>query len=187
MDKSRALSWSQISTFEFSKETWYERYVLGKKQESTGAMDFGRKIGEEYPYEPSFKREYKVESMLGPIKLLGFIDAFDLENKKVIELKTGKSWTKKKAESHGQIDLYCAMLFVMHKIHPADLDIKLIWLQTEEDGDFSIKFVKGMKPVIFPLKKSMIDVLNILARVKRVYKEMEEYCLDKELSPARLA
>jgi hypothetical protein len=48
-------------------------------------------------------------------------------------------------------------------------------MATEETGDFSTQFVKGMKPVIFPIKKTMLDVLNMLARVKRVKAQMESY------------
>lgn len=176
MNPDRPLSWSAISSFEFDKEKWYRKYILGEQEEGNQAMKFGKTIGDEYIYERSFKREHKLEMIIGGIRIIGFVDAFDLDNKRFIELKTGKSWTKKKAETHGQIDLYCAMIYVQHKIKPEDLEIKLIWLETEESGDFDIGFVKGMKPVIFPIKKTMLDVVNILAKVKRVKSEMEEYC-----------
>jgi hypothetical protein len=175
INKQRAFSWSQIASWEYDPEQWFERYVIGKKQEESSAMAFGKLIGEQYPYEPTFVREYKIQSRLGDIRLIGYIDAFDLKNQKLIELKTGRNWDLKKAQNHGQLDLYCAMLFAQHKIHPADLDIKLVWLATEEDGDFSTKFIKDMKPVIFPIKKSMVDVLNMLARVKRTYAQMLQY------------
>ena len=175
MKKDRPMSWSQISSFEYDPEQWYQVYVLGEKGEPSGAMKFGKKIGDKYLYEKTFQREYKITGKIGNIPLIGFIDAFDLENKKLIELKTGRNWDLKKAQTHGQIDLYCAMLWTMHKIHPAELDIKLIWLATEETGDFSTQFVKDMKPVIFPIKKTMLDVLNMLARVKRVKAQMESY------------
>ncbi len=171
----KPLSWSQISCFEYSPQEWYSRYILREKQEESRAMKFGKDIGEKYPYESTFKTEYKLTAMLGDIALVGYIDAFDLENKKLIELKTGKKWDKKKAQSHGQIDLYCAMLYIMHKIQPEELDICLIWLATEETGDFSTQFVKDMKPVIFPIKKTMLDIVNMLARVKRVKSEMDTY------------
>lgn len=175
MDKNRPFSWSQISSFEYDPEQWRKRYVLREPQTESGAMSFGKEIGEKYSYEPGFVTEYKLEARLDKINLIGYIDAFDLENKKLIELKTGKKWDKKKAQSHGQIDLYCAMIYAMHKIRPEELDIKLIWLATEQDQDFSTKFIADMKPVIFPLKKTMLDVITILARVKRVVKEMDKY------------
>jgi hypothetical protein len=150
-------------------------------------MEFGKKIGEQLASDPEFMPEvprlplyeYKLEAKLGNIPLIGFIDAFDLKNKKLLEFKTGKLWDKKKAEEHGQISLYAAMLWAMHKIHPGELDIKLVWMATEQGGDFETRFVDGMKPVIFPIKKTMLDVLNMLARVKRVRAEMEDFVVHK--------
>lgn len=187
MDYKRPLSWSQISSFEYDKEQWFKRYILGEKQQETGAMLFGKQIGEKLASDPTFMPEvprlpvyeYKLTANLGDIPLIGYIDAFDLDNKKLLEFKTGKKWDKKKAQNHGQIDLYCTLLFAMHKIHPKDLDIKLVWMETEESGDFQTNFVKDMKPVIFPIKKDMIDVLNMLRRIKQVRKEMEEYIISK--------
>lgn len=183
LDKKRALSWSAISSFEYDPEQWFDKYVLGKKQEETSAMLFGKQIGERLASDPTFMPEvprlpvyeYKLTARIGDIPLIGYIDAFDKDIPALLEFKTGKKWDRKKAESHGQIDLYCAMLWAMHKIHPGDLDIKLVWMETEQGGDFSTQFVKGMKPVIFPLKKSMVDVLNMLVRVKKVYAQMLVY------------
>lgn len=175
IDTKRPMSWSQISCFEWSREDWLKRYVLKEKQEESEAMKFGKKIGEEYPYELTFEREYKLQAVVAGIPLIGFIDAFDFKNKKLIELKTGKKWDKKKVDFHGQLDLYAAMLYIQDKINPEELDITLIWLATEESGSFDTQFIKGMQPVIFKVKKTMLDVVNILAKVKRIRKEMEEF------------
>lgn len=183
IDKKRPLSWSAISSFEYDPDIWFERYILGKKDEGSSAMKFGKMIGEKLASDPTFMPEvprlplyeHKLQSRLGDIPLIGYIDAFDLKNQKMLEFKTGKNWDRKKAETHGQIDLYCAMIFAQHKIHPGELDIKLVWLQTEETGDFSTQFIKDMKPVIFPIKKTMVDVLNMLARVKKTYALMLQY------------
>ena len=200
INKTRALSWSAISSFEYDPEQWFKRYVLNEKSRETGAMMFGKEIGEKLASDPKFMPEvprlplyeYKLFSTLkyskcGDIRhahipkcyeelsLIGYIDAFDLKKKKMLEFKTGKKWDKDKAENHGQIDLYCAMIYSMHKIRPEELDINLVWMATEETGDFTTQFVKDMQPVVFPVKKTIMDVLNMLARVKRVYKEMEDY------------
>lgn len=179
----RPLSWSQISCFEWNKEVWYKRYILNEKQDENQAMKFGKMIGEKLAgdstFMPAIPRyhiyEYKLLGRIGDIHMIGFIDGFDLKKKLLMELKTGKKWDKKKAETHGQIDLYCALLYIMHKIDPEDLDIRLIWLETEETGDFETRFIKDMEPVVFKVKKSMVDVVNMLARVKRIYSEMEEF------------
>lgn len=183
LDKKRPLSWSQISCFEWDKNLWFSRYILKEKQESSSAMEFGKAIGVSLAGNPDFMPEvprlpifeYKLEAVVSGIPLIGFIDALDLDTKQLIEFKTGKSWTKKKADTHGQLDLYIAMLYIMHKIKPEEFDIRLIWLETVETGNFATEFVPNMKPVIFKVKKTMLDVVNILAKVKRIRKEMEEY------------
>lgn len=177
------MSWSQIISFEYDPEQWYRVYILNEKGEPNAAMIFGKNIGEKLASDPKFMPEvprlpiyeYQVTGKIGDIDLIGYIDSFDLENKKMLEFKTGKNWDRKKAETHGQIDMYVAMLWQMHKIHPAEWDINLVWMATEESGDFSVQFIKDMKPVIFPIKKTMLDVLNMLARVKRVKAQMESY------------
>lgn len=176
----RPLSWSSISSFEYNPDLWYKRYILNEKEEGSSAMAFGKKIGEDYPFEATFEREYKLQGMIADIELVGFIDAFDFQNKKLIELKTGKKWDRKKAETHGQLDLYCALLYIMHKINPKDLDISLIWLATEETGAFETQFIPNMKPVIFKVKKTMLDVVNMLVRVKQVRKKMLNYIEKRE-------
>lgn len=183
MTIKKPLSWSQISAFEYNPEQWYKRYILGEKDEGSSALLFGKKIGEQLASDPLFMPEvprlpvfeYKLQAKISDIELIGYVDAVDIVTGELIEYKSGKKWDKKKAETHGQIDLYATMLYIMHDIRPEDLDIKLIWLATEENGDFQTSFIKDMKPVIFPIKKSMIDIVNMIMRVKRVYKEMESY------------
>lgn len=187
--KKRPFSWSQISQWEYDKDEWYKRYILGERSPETGPMKFGKEIGERLASDQSFMPEvprlpvyeYKLIGTYEKIPLIGYIDAFSLEDKAFIEFKTGKNWDKKKAESHGQIDLYCALLYAMHKIRPEELDIRLVWLATEENGGFETQFIKDMKPMVFPIKKTMVDVLNMLARVKRTVQEMEEYILTSSL------
>ncbi len=178
--KQRPMSWSQISCFEWNKDEWFSRYILREKATSSDAMTFGKEVGEIYDYGEGFVKEHKLEVNFSGIPLIGFIDAFDIKGKKLRELKTGKKWDRKKATTHGQIDLYCAMIYIQHKIKPEDLDIKLIWLATEETGAFNTQFVRNMKPVIFPIKKNMQDVMSILLKVKAIRKEMEEYATSHE-------
>lgn len=173
--KKKPYSWSQLSKFEWSKSDWYNRYVLGIKDPPSPAMLFGKHVGEIYDYGPSFTKEYKLEAKVGTVSLIGYIDAFDLENKVLKELKTGKKWDYKKASTHGQIDLYCAMLYMMHKIKPEDLTIELIWLETQENVDGTTTFVPDMKPVVFKVEKTMADIVRILAWVNDIIRQMKEY------------
>lgn len=190
----RNLSWSSINSFEYDKEEWYEKYINGKRGKDTGPLVFGKNVGERLATEQDFLpevprlKEYEHELCvkIGKIPCIGFLDNFDLEAKCFSEFKTGKKWTQDKANKHRQIDMYAAMIYLKYGIKPEDLNIKLIWLPTEEKQDFRTDFVKDMKPVIFPIKKTMRDILSFMAEVQVVHKEMQEYILQKSTACSTL-
>ncbi len=185
--KKRPLSWSSISQFRYDREVWYDKYINGAKQRATGPIVFGKNVGERLASEQDFLpevprlKEYEHELLvkIGRIECIGFLDNFDLDNRAFSEFKTGKKWTQDKANKHGQIDMYCAMIYLKYNIKPEDLDIKLIWLPTEEQQDFRTDFVKDMKPVIFPVKKTMRDILLFMAEIQVIHKEMLDYIRSK--------
>lgn len=182
---ARPLSWSSISQFRYNKQVWYDRYINDNKGRVTGPIVFGKNVGERLASEQSFlpevprlkEYEHELRVTIGGIHCVGFIDNFDLENRAFSEFKTGKNWTQKKAQEHGQIDMYCAMIYLKYGIKPEELTISLIWLPTEEKQDFRTDFVKDMKPVIFPIKKTMRDVILFMGEIKNIHKEMQEYIL----------
>lgn len=185
--KKRPLSWSSISQFRYDPEVWYDKYINGAKQRATGPIVFGKNVGERLASELDFLpevprlKEYEHELLvkIGRIECIGFLDNFDLEAKSFSEFKTGKKWTQEKANTHGQIDMYAAMIYLKYGIKPEDLDIKLIWLPTEEQQDFRTDFVKDMKPVIFPVKKTMRDILLFMTSIQVIHKEMLDYIRSK--------
>lgn len=184
---NRPLSWSSIYQFKYDRNVWYEKYIEGKKQRPTGPIVFGKNVGERLALEPSFlpsvprlvEYEHKLDVKIGNIQCIGFLDNFDLNTKAFSEFKTGKSWTQKKAEEHGQLDMYAAMIYLKYGIKPEELDIKLIWMPTEEQQDFRTDFVKDMKPVIFPVKKTMRDILSFMAEIQITYTQMQDYILER--------
>jgi hypothetical protein len=186
--KKRPLSWSSISQFKYDKEVWLNKYIFNDKSRVTGPIVFGKDVGEKLASDSSFLpdvprlKEYEHELLvkIGKILCIGYLDDFDLEGKAFNEFKTGKKWTKKKADTHGQIDMYASMIYLKYGIKPEDLTINLIWMPTEEKQDFSTDFVKDMKPVIFPVKKTMRDILAMMVEVQRIHNEMLDYIRSKE-------
>ena len=185
--KKRPLSWSSISQFRYDPEIRYNKYILSKKSRVTGPIVFGKNVGERLASEQDFLpdvprlKEYEHELLvkIGKIECIGFLDNFDLEAKCFSEFKTGKKWTQEKADKHGQIDMYAAMIYLKYGIKPEDLKISLIWLPTEEQQDFRTDFVKDMKPVIFSVKKTLKEVLMFMAEIQVIHKEMLEYIRSK--------
>lgn len=201
IDKTRALSWSSISSFEWNKEQWYERYILKKEQTSTKELEFGKFVGDKLSSDKRFKKEvirYKIfEKELrcewDGIPLVGYVDTCDLEKFCMREYKTGKKpWTQKRADEHGQIDMYLLMIYIMYKIKPEQMKVHLDWMPTKDSGDdhdsleaflkskSKIEFVEPFEVKSFETKRTMSDVLKFGAKIKRIYKEMEEYALSHE-------
>lgn len=191
--KSRPLSWSAISSFEWDPEQWYRRYILNEKTLDTAAMKFGKEIGKKIETDPQFlphvprysKMEHKWDVMFGKIHCIGFADSFcDVTNSKLIEIKTGKDWSQKKVDGWGQITFYCLLNFITNEVRPEDVKINLVWLPTRETGDFNVSFIEPIKKTtkIFETKRTMVDVLNFAARVKDIILEMEQYVKNKRSS-----
>ena len=190
----RPLSWSYINSFRYDPDEWYLKYIEGKRGRDTGPLVFGKNVGERLASEQDFlpevprlkEYEHELSVKIGNIQCIGFLDNFDLESKSFAEFKTGKKWTQDKANKHGQIDMYASMIYLKYGIKPEDLNISLIWLPTEEQQDFRTDFVKDMKPVIFPVKKTMRDILFFMAEIQVIHKEMQEYILQKSTACSTL-
>jgi len=189
--KQRDFSWSQLSSWEYDPEQWYKRYVLREETHETEEMRFGKMIGEKVASDPKYlpfiKRlnvsEHPFKVMFGKIAMVGYGDFYcSITRRKLQELKTGvKAWNQKRADEHGQIDMYLLMHYITTQIKPEEVDCELIWLPTKrvEGGDFKVK-IALVEPVknhhkIFKTKRTMQDILIFGARINRAYKEMEGY------------
>jgi hypothetical protein len=69
------------------------------------------------------------------------------------------------------------MNYLTHKVKPEEVEVTLVWMPTEFNEDFSIKFIEPIEETIriFKTKRTMTDILKFAARVKRVYNEMVEF------------
>ena len=183
----RPLSWSQISSFQYNPEQWYSRYILGEREASTPAMEFGKFVGEKLAsdslYLPPIPRgerfEYKLEAKLGEIPLIGYIDSYT-PHSTLLEYKThGKNgWNQKRVDEHGQITMYCLMLHLIHKIKPKDLKITLVAIKTKENSDFSFSLA-DTPPITFETRRSMQDIMQFGNTIKKTLGDMEKFAKQK--------
>lgn len=191
-NKTRPLSWTAISSFQYNPEQWYKKYVLGEDLGTSREMKFGKIVGKkletDLKYLPQIPRHSKMEHpfkvMFGKIPMTGYADTFcDKTNRKLAEYKTGKKpWTQKRVDEHGQIDMYCLMNLITNKIRPEDVEITLAWMPTQDNGDFSISFVEPIEKniKIFRTKRTTTQILNFGAFINQIYKEMEKYAQEHE-------
>ena len=187
--KKRPLSWSAISSFEYDPEQWYKRYVLNEKQPDSKEMIFGKELALSIENNtcvvPNLlkvlqkKKEHPFKVVFNGIPMVGYADAFcDKSFKYIDEVKTGKKvWTQKRADEHGQITMYVLMNYITNKVLPEEVSCALHWIPTEENGNYSIDFVRPVTFHTFYTKRSMKDMLLFGARINKTVKEMEQYVL----------
>lgn len=214
-DKSRPLSWSAISSYEWDPEQWYQKYVIHGKCtrgsnhedetvtfgfctvsglfsdhtcpaiETSIEMTFGKIVGERLAADPKYlphvKRypifEHEMRCTFGKIPLIGYADGWNPPVFNLGEYKTGKKkWDQQRADEHGQITMYCLMLWIIDKIHPERITADLHWLPTQDMADFSISFIDESQIHSFTTKRTMKDVLEFGSRITRTYSAMEAYC-----------
>ena len=191
--KNRDYSWSQHSSFKYDPEQWFRKYILGIESPKTAELEFGSTIGKKLETDPTFlpqikrhsKMEHEFKCKLGNITLVGYADSFcTITDKKLEEYKTGvKPWDQKRVDEHGQLTMYALMHYLITKTRPEDVEIKLWWMPTRrvENGDFTveIKFIEPIEENIksFSTKRTMKDILNFGAEIKKVYRQMELYAI----------
>lgn len=188
--KNRPLSYSAINSWEWSKEQWFETYILGKKQ-SSAEMTFGSKVDKKFqsdpkflPFIPRFQHlQYKMKVVYNKIPLVGIPDNLELKKEKMLfDLKTGvKAWDKKRADETGQLTFYCLLLYIKHKIKPEEFTCGIHWLPTQksENGNFEtvIEFVPDIEKnyKVITTKRTMTDLLIFCERINRTVWEMQQY------------
>jgi len=187
-DKKRALSWSAISSFEYDPEQWYQSYVLGIRS-SSKEMEFGsmidRKIQDDIdflPHLPRYERmQHKMKYVLSGIPLVGILDGMNTDPLELCDFKTGKkAWDQKRADDTGQITMYLLLLYATERINPEDVRCFIHWLPTVENGDFSISLIDENKFYTFETKRTMKQLLEFGKKIKKIYKDMQEYALAHE-------
>lgn len=185
--KARPFSWSQLSSFEYDPEQWYKNYFLGIRDASSKEMEFGKVFAlsieegtceiKELMERLPRKKEHPFKVVYAGIMLTGFADAFeDVTFDDLGEVKTGKkAWDQKRVDNHGQIDMYLLMNYITNKKRPEDVRCRLHWIPTQDNGDFTISFVKPVKVHTFETKRTMADILAFGNRIKNTIKQMEIY------------
>ncbi len=183
--KKRPFHWSQISSWQYDPEQWYENYYLGNREEPNKEMLFGSMVDEKIQNDPTFIptlerypiQQYTMAVMYNGIRLNGTADHFDRKGRRLKDDKTGKKkWDQKRADETGQLTMYLLLLYISEKIRPEEMTCYIDWLPTVEEGDFSIQFRDNPpKPITFKTTRTMADLLNFAAYINSVRKEMEAY------------
>lgn len=186
-NKDRPLSWSGISSFQWNKRQWYDKYVLKILPEVTPELRFGsyvdKKIQDDPKYLPHVVRypimQHAMKGTFNGIPLIGFSDAYDVEIPAIRDYKTGrKPWDQKRADETGQLTLYTFFLWMMQKTKPEQVELYIDWLPTHiKDGE--IAFIeedhRKLVPKTFKTKRTMRQILQFGQLINETWAAMEAY------------
>lgn len=182
--KTRPLSWSAISSFEWDPEQWYQRYVMNIRDPENIQMKFGKKIGEKLASDPTFmpdvlrypQFEKSLEAEVFGIKIIGFLDSFDPETKAFFEYKTSsntKKWKQQSAYEHGQILMYMLLIWINYGVTPENIKSSLFYIPVHEiNGKMKLTTLPNQS---FSVSHTTQEVLKFGSKIKNITIEMERY------------
>lgn len=203
------LSHSQIECWKKSKKDYRKRYYEGRPMYITPELEFGKLIGGQYealhkdepvdlthPVIGQIPRgttpEYELRCELRGVPVLGFIDSYNEENRRIDELKTGKvPWTQARVDRHPQLKMYAASIKHMHGSY--DPYVYLHWLETEnyEDDECIDGISVGTRRIrltgrleTFRTTVMINDIIEYEKMVEQVAREIsEDYTMWQRLHP----
>lgn len=186
--KTRPLSHSQLSSWEYNKDAWYRSYILGKRDPANAAMLFGSVVGDSIgtpqslvpDLVPPGVKEYALEANLGDIRIVGYADHYCPDTLVLHENKTSDKedrWTQKKTDQHPQLTMYALMLFLRDKVKPEDVEMWLNFIPVEIGGLTLDQYRMPTPPryTSFKTRRTTHDIMAYSSYVVQTVKDMDEY------------
>lgn len=174
------ISWSRLNLFERSPGDYERTYLLGQGR-STPQMEFGSKIASAletgevqdlasefvriaFAGDKSMVREFEIRADLDGIPVLGKLDGFYPKSMKIREYKTGKNWTQKMVDEHGQLTFYALLVYLKYGEMPKE--IVLDWAETVTDDD-GVRLTGRIES--FKTQRKMNQVFSMCTRIKNAW------------------
>lgn len=191
----RPLSYSQLSTWEYSKEEWYRRYIIGQPFKSNGAMNAGTLIGDSIgtdkslipALQPPGIKEFRLEARIDDIYIIGYADHYCPETKVLHENKTStnrKKWTQGAVDRHKQIDMYCLMLALTHDTKPEDVEIYLNYIPVIEGQDMKYYLPDPVEYRQFRTYRTTEQVMAFADEIQKTVEDMHRYIVERQRKSA---
>jgi hypothetical protein len=187
--KEKSMSYSQISSFLWNKEQWYETYVDPAIFQTSPELEFGSSVDLKLQRDPKFLpqierlelMQHKMRVVFDGISLVGIPDNLSIKRRLLQDFKTGRNpWTHDLAKKTGQLKIYLLLLYITEKIDPSEFTCSIIWLPTYKTEEDVVNFVKPFAVQKFDVQHTLGEVLSYWKEVKKIRKQMEEY-VDKHI------
>jgi hypothetical protein len=183
--QDRPASFSFFSSWEWSKDEWYDNYILGLPKEENQAMAFGTLVGDSIGTEnnlvpqmdlPGIK-EYEMRADLDDIKLVGYADFYCPDTKILNENKTTtntKKWNQQSVDEHKQFEMYALLLLLQDKVKPEEVTMFLNYIPVEIKG-VTYKMPKEPTFIQIPTSRTSLQVAKYALYIKQTVEDMEAY------------
>jgi hypothetical protein len=111
------------------------------------------------------KREFNMKVNFEGIPLVAKFDGFDEKVLDIGEYKSGKKWTQKMVDNHGQLTFYAFTIWLKYGKFPSK--IQLHWAETAEDDD-GVLYLTG-KIKTFTTTRTLKDIILFSKRIKTAW------------------
>lgn len=184
--QDRPLSFSQLSSFEYSPAQWYQSYWLGIRSPATPAMVFGSVVGDSIgtpqslvpTLTPPGVKEYEMRASIDDIHMVGFADHFCDTSLVLHENKTTdnpKKWNQTSVNKHHQLTMYALLLWLEKGIAPEAIKMQLNCIPVIVGNDFIYRLPDPPSYKSYSTTRTTLQVVEYVNFIKRINKEMYEY------------
>ena len=176
------ISWSQISSLNWSAEQYKQTYIYNKRQDSiflTFGSEFHNALEHRDKQVPEHfenirtqiptaeQSEVKMEANIDGIPIIGIYDGYNPAKREIVEYKTGKKESMK--SWHGQLSLYVLLHFQNFGKLPKS--VKLYWAQTLLNENDQLIFSGDVREYDIEIK--IKDILEITRRILKAHQEIK--------------
>ena len=188
--KSRDVSWSQLSSYWYSKQQWANSYLFNTPFTPNAGMIFGNVVGDtlglgkKKSMVPKLEKhligekEHSLTVRLNDRYLIGYADHYCPKKKILNENKTSQKktrWNQVEVDNHGQLTMYALIILLRDSIPPEELKIYLNFIPVE-NRDFGGMHIPDPDEFYrYETKRTTKQCLEFGSKIERTLKEMEEY------------
>ncbi len=195
--KRRDVSWSQISSWYYSKSTWANSYLFRHPFTPNAKMLFGNYVGDtlglgkEKSLIPELEphlygtKEYELRATMNGLHLVGYCDHYCPSKLILNENKTSvneERWNQKLVDDHGQLTMYALMLLLSEKVVPEDVTMWLNFIPAVEGRYGVIKLPDPPQFTRFETKRTTKEVLLFGKHIRKTLEDMEDYANNVKLT-----